>query len=149
MKKRHIPRGSVMVELALLSPLMILLLLGCIHFGYFFYLYNQLEKSVRDGARYAATRTYVTTNAGTLNTSYVNAIKKVVVYGDAQSNTTQLVPGLATANVGVDAIPDPTNRPERIKVYVSSYTYQGVLGTLTITNKPSMEVPFLGRYMPQ
>jgi Flp pilus assembly protein TadG len=150
MQRKQKRRGSVLVELALVTPLMALLLLGAIHFGRLFYIYNALDRSVRDGARYAATRTYVTTSNGTSNTSYVNVIKNVVCYGTATSATTCIVPGLTINNVQVGEVLDATTgRPERIQVYVSSYTYNGVLGTLTITNKPYMEVAFIGRYMPE
>jgi len=148
MRKRNKRRGAVLVELAIITPLAIALLLGGIHFGYLFYLYNLVDKSVRDGARYAASRTY--TNAA----SYNAVIQNVVVYGGVGLTTTPVAQGLTTGMVTVTEIfPAAGGRPERIKVAVNGYTYTGVLssvlGTVTLTGKPSMEVPFIGLYMPQ
>lgn len=138
--------GAVLVELALLAPLMISLVLGAIHFGYLFYLYNSLEKCVRDGARYAASRTYV--NAG----SFAAAIQTVTAYGNLGS-TTPLVTGLGPSQVSVSAVALDTNgRPTRIRVAINGWQYNGVLspflGTITLNGKPALEVPFIGLYMP-
>ena len=49
-------RGSTFIELALAAPLFLLILAGCFQYGYYFFIYNRLENSVRAGARYAALR---------------------------------------------------------------------------------------------
>ena len=147
MGKRHKRRGSVLVELALVAPLAIALLLGGVHFGYLFYLYNLLDKSVRDGARYAASRTY------TDKAHYDPVIQNIVVNGSVGA-ATPVVPLLTTAMVTVtEILPAGGGRPERIKIAITGYTYTGPLssilgGTLTLNGKPSMEVPFIGLYMP-
>ncbi len=138
--------GAVLVELALLAPLLVSLVLGAIHFGYLFYLYNALEKCVRDGARYAASRTFV--NAG----SFTSVIQQVTAYGSPNS-TTALVTGLDPNRVSVSYVFDAaTGRPDRIRVAINGWTYNGVLspfiGTITLNGKPALEVPFLGLYMP-
>jgi len=138
--------GAVLVELALLAPLMVSLVLGAIHFGYLFYLYNSLEKCVRDGARYAASRTFVDAN------SYATAIKTVTAYGSTGSNTAQ-VTGLNPSSVTVTVVAaDANGRPTRIRVAVTGWQYNGVLspflGTVTLNGKPALEVPFIGLYMP-
>lgn len=146
MKKNHNRRGTALVELAFVTPLMILLLLGGAHFGYLFYLYNALDKAVSDGARYAATRTY--SNAGSFNC----VIQQVVVMGGADPTlTTPVVKGLTKAMVTVSqTLPAGGGRPERIKVSISGYPFTRILGsgTLTLNGKPSMEVPFIGLYQP-
>ena len=140
-------RGAVLVELALLAPLLVTLVLGAIHFGYLFYLYNSLEKCVRDGARYAASRTFV--NAA----SYAPVIQTVTAYG-ASGMSTPLVAGLGPNNVSVTVVAyDANGRPDRIRVAITGWQYNGVLspflGTITLNGKPSLEVPFLGLYLPQ
>lgn len=137
--------GAVLVELALLAPLLVSLVLGAIHFGYLFYLYNSLEKCVRDGARYAASRTFV--NAA----SFTTAIQQVTAYGSTGSSTV-LVTGLAPDRVSVTYVFTASGRPDRIRVSINGWTYNGVLspflGTVTLNGKPALEVPFLGLYMP-
>ncbi|MBI5087253.1 MAG: pilus assembly protein [Acidobacteria bacterium] len=146
MKRRRHSSGSVLVELALVLPLAISLILGAVHFGYLFFLYNGLEKSVRDGARYAAGRTYTT------YALYTDVVKKVVVYGSL-GGTTPVVNALTQSMVVVTPIPNTAGvRPQRIRVTITGYTYTGVLsgllGTTVLTNKPSMEIPFIGLYRP-
>lgn len=46
--------GASLVEFALLLPLLMLLLLGIIEFGYFFGEYNDVRHGAREGARLAA-----------------------------------------------------------------------------------------------
>jgi hypothetical protein len=147
MIKRNRKSGAVLIEMALMLPLLVLLLLGAIHFGYLFYLYNGLEKSVRDGARYGASRTF--TNIG----AYSAVVERAVVFG-TQARTTPLVPGLnfGANQVLVEVIPNNGTHPERIRVTIQNYTYQGVLdfmlGGLTLNGKPSLEMPFIGLYRP-
>jgi len=139
--------GAVLVELALLAPLLVTLVLGAIHFGYLFYLYNSIEKCVRDGARYAASRTFVNLD------NFVPVIQRVTAYG-ANGMSTPLVAGLGPNNVSVAVVAyDPNGRPDRIRVAITGWQYNGVLspflGTITLNGKPSLEVPFLGLYLPQ
>jgi Flp pilus assembly protein TadG len=148
LRRRRRQAGAVIIELALLAPLLVMLVLGAIHFGYLFYLYNSLEKCVRDGARYAATRTFV---AGDPN-SYFAVIRTVTAYG-AVGFTTPLVPGLDPNQVNVTIVATgANNRPNRIRVSISGWQYTGVLsplfGTVTLNGKPALEVPFLGFYIP-
>lgn len=137
--------GSVMVELALVLTLFVPMLLGAIHFGYLFYLYNGLEKSVRDGARYAASRTL------TSKASFERVVEAIVVCGTYETDTkgnitcgatggaSPTVPGLEIrANptdpskmVSVTLIPDtPGVRPARIRVAIQNYQYRGVLSNI-------------------
>lgn len=156
MRSRLCPRrsGAAILELALILPLFLTVLLGAIHFGYLFYLYNGLEKSVRDGARYAASRTF------TNRTEFESVVEKVVVTG-VQSGSTPIVTGLLLRSnpngpsrmVRVTPIPDTVGvRPEKIRVEIRNYTYTGVLspllGEIQLNGKPSLEVPFFGRYDP-
>lgn len=46
--------GAALVEMALITPLLLILLLGIIEFGYVFGQYNEVRHAAREGARYAA-----------------------------------------------------------------------------------------------
>lgn len=138
--------GSVLVELALLTPLLVMLVLGAIHFGYLFYLYNGLEKCVRDGARYAASRIFVEPN------SYSAVVRTVTAYG-AVGSAEPLVPGLDPSKVNVTVLSmDATGRPTRIRVEITDWQYNGVLsplfGTVRLNGKPALEMPYLGLHLP-
>jgi hypothetical protein len=142
--KRH---GAVLLELALVVTLFVPMLLGVIHFGYLFYLYNGLEKSVRDGARYAATRTYIDGRKA----DFERVIEAIVVCGSSGLGSDKsascgeagagspIVKGLELrANptdpskmVMVTMIPDaPDTRPLRVRVTIDGYQYRGVLSSV-------------------
>lgn len=54
-------RGAALVEFAVLAPLLILLVLGIVEFGWLFGQFNDVRHGTREGARFAAV------NAGTNN----------------------------------------------------------------------------------
>lgn len=47
-------KGASLVEFALVAPLLLLLLLGMIEFGWLFGQYNEVRHAAREGARFAA-----------------------------------------------------------------------------------------------
>ena len=47
-------KGASLVEMALVTPFLMLLLLGVIEFGWLFGQYNEIRHAARDGARFAA-----------------------------------------------------------------------------------------------
>jgi Flp pilus assembly protein TadG len=137
-----------MIEMAVLLPLLVLLLLGAMHYGFLFYIYNGLEKSVRDGGRYAANRAFDSNDVA----SYRDAIKNVVVCGRPdQSTCTSSVRNLTVGMVTVTPS-TTTTRPDRITIQISGYTYSGpldyLMGSPVTLQKPSLSVPFLGRFIP-
>lgn len=52
--KQEREKGANLVEFALLAPLLIILLLGIIEFGYLFGKYNEIRHGAHEGARLAA-----------------------------------------------------------------------------------------------
>ena len=61
MRRRSILRdrsGSAAVEMALVTPLLLVILFGSVEVGNFFYNEHLLTKAVRDGARYAARQNF-------------------------------------------------------------------------------------------
>lgn len=50
-------RGASLVEMAMITPFLVLLLLGIIEFGWFFGQFNEIRHAARDGARFAAVST--------------------------------------------------------------------------------------------
>ena len=50
----HNDRGANLVEFAILMPLLVLLVLGIVEFGWKFGQYNDVRHGVREGARFAA-----------------------------------------------------------------------------------------------
>jgi Flp pilus assembly protein TadG len=53
-RRRSGERGAALVEFAILTPLLLLLVIGIVEFGWLFAQFNAVRHSAREGARYAA-----------------------------------------------------------------------------------------------
>lgn len=146
-RTRRAQGGTAFVELALLLPVLALLFVGIIHFGYAFYVYSRVEKAVHDAARYASIRTLFD---GAVET-YKTQVRNTAVYGEPTGVSSAVVPNLTTSQIEV-IINRPSGlasgRPQSIQVGVTTYTIPGTMGLITLTNKPRALYPFLGRYTP-
>lgn len=138
--------GAALVEVAVLAPLMSLLLMGTIWFGYAFYTFNQLEKSIHDAGRYASTRKLQDSADG--KTQYVNQVKNIAVYGNSNLTglTYPVVPNLTASNITVALecnTGQTTGRPLAVRISVTNYPIPGLFGSVTL-NKPVVRFPYLG-----
>ena len=142
-------RGSSMVEFACAAPLGIMILAGTFQFGYTFYVYNQLQLSIRGGVRYASLMDYKGTSSACV-TATQNTIKNLVVYGSPTPATdaAPVVRGLSKANVNVNFNPDTKGVPTAVTVDVSSFTVDGLFSSFTFNGKPLASMPYMGRYSP-
>ncbi len=150
-------KGSAIVELTLIAPLLTIMLLGTWHFGYAFYRYNALEQSVRAAGRFASVAQYKS-KTSTPDSAFQTAVANVILYDDPlkRNNTTTLFPGLAAGMVHVtmhfDASAFP--RPQEVEVSISGYTIPGAfsgvgwMSPLTLTNKPRVRFPYTGQWAP-
>jgi Flp pilus assembly protein TadG len=138
-------RGNALVELTVLLPILVSLFLGTWSFGYAFYVYAELESAVRAGARYASLATYDATSTS----AYQTAVQNMVVYSDPGGTSQPVVSGLQTSNVNV-VVGFVNGAPTSVTVGISGYKISGMnLYPATLTNKPSLQIPFLGHYLPQ
>lgn len=87
-------RGSAAAEMALVAPLLLVILIGSVELGSYFYNEHILEKAVRDGARYA----------GRQNFSYYSACSGAPT-GTVVAETRALVRTSLLAG-GADRFPD-------------------------------------------
>jgi Flp pilus assembly protein TadG len=144
-KTRHDrQRGNASIETALLLPMLVSLFIGTFSFGYAYYIYAELEAAVRGGARYASLSTYDATDPDAFQT----AVQNMVTYGNPASASQPVVAGLQTSNVNV-AVGFGHNEPTSVTVSISGYKIPGMLADGgTLTNKPSLQIPFLGHYLP-
>src|SRR5918997_4476935 len=95
-------RGTQLVELALVMPVLMAFFVATAEFGRYFYNYSTLSKATRAGARYLATTPVKTVSAGQgANANEDAKAKRLVVYGDpnAADNSKPVVPGLTLGNV--------------------------------------------------
>lgn len=136
-----------MIEFALGSFVLVGALTGTFKFGYSFYVYNNLQTAVNNGAKYAALRTYEVTDS-TPSACFVTAVQNMVAYGDPTgTNTTPVAPGLTPGNVSV-SVTWGNGVPSAMTVAISSYALNSVFATVNLSNKPQVTYPFLGPYAP-
>jgi hypothetical protein len=127
-------RGTQLVELAIVLPVVLMMLGAVAEFGRFFYTYQTLSKATRAGARYLTTEPAGTADA---------RAKNLVVYGNESGTGTPVVSGLAGGNVRVLRTGGTSAFPERVTVRIEGYTYQPVfdLGKLIGSPTLSLRVP--------
>ncbi len=121
MRKRSIQRGTAILELALVLPVLLVMTFIVTEFGRAIYQYNTITKSVRDATRYLTMQTPNT---------HVTEAQNLVVYGAIAAGTTALAPGLATSMVSANWPTSPvgTNPPiNTVTVTVSGYAFHSVL----------------------
>lgn len=97
--------GAVLVEFAIVVPLLLLLVIGIIEFSYAYYHLNILNKSVQDAARYFSNPDYsrcltstncspsynINVNSATNSTNIINA-QNLVIYGNTAVTGNALMP---------------------------------------------------------
>ena len=142
-------RGSALVEFALAAPLGILALAGTFQFGYAFYVYNQLQLSIRSGVRYASLMDYKGTSSACVAATK-DTVKNVIVYGTTApaADASPIVRGLSKSNINVNFNPDTNGVPGNITVSATAFTVDAVFTTFTFSGKPMASVPYVGRYSP-
>ncbi len=138
-------RGSVIIEFALSFAVLFPFMAAVFEFGYGFFVYIQLQNSVRAGARYASLRTYDTSTAAYTST-FGTAVKNVVVYGDPAGGSASTTPNLTASNVNL-AVTFTNAVPSAVTVSIKNYSLQTVFHTFVL-QKPSCTFPYVGRYAP-
>jgi Flp pilus assembly protein TadG len=128
-------RGTQLVELAIVLPIVLMLMGAAAEFGRFFYTYQTLAKATRTGARYLMTETA----AGTADAK----ARSLVVYGNEAGTGSPVISGLTSANVTVVRTGGTTSIPDRVTVRIQGYTYQPFfdLGKLVGSPTLSLRVP--------
>ena len=146
-RNRKSRSGTAIIEFAIGSGVLMAVFAGTFEFGYTFYIYNNLQTAVNNGAKYASMRTYDSTTSSP-SSCFQTAVKDMVVFGDPTGTvTTPIAPGLATSNVTVTAT-FANSVPNQMTVSISSYTINSVFAQFTLTNKPQVTYPFIGGFAP-
>jgi Flp pilus assembly protein TadG len=125
-------RGTQLVELAIVLPLLMMMFGAVAEFGRFFYTYQTLDKATRTGARFLT----IESAAGTSDAR----AKNLVVYGNEAGTGSPVVSGLTGANVRVTREGGTSAFPERVTVRIEGYTYQPVFDLGKLIGKPDLSL---------
>ena len=92
--------GSAAVEMALITPLLLVLLFGSVELGNFFMNEHTLIKAVRDGARFAARQSFTnyTACSGAPGGTVVTDTQNVVMNGYLSGGST-ITPNISASNI--------------------------------------------------
>jgi Flp pilus assembly protein TadG len=134
-------RGSAAVEMALVSPMLLILMMGAVELGNYFYSQHILVKGVRDGAIYAARQD--------IATNYDCSAGTPTVPSTVVTNTKQLVrTGQLTG--GTDRLPNWTSGSTSFTVTVSCVTAAGgtTLGGMYTSNGGKVPVVTVTAQLP-
>lgn len=143
--KRRRQGGNAIIEFALAFGFLFPAVTGTFQFGYAFFVYNELQNAVREGARYAGFKTYESSSS-TPTTAFTNEVQNSVVYGNPAGGTVPVVQNLTTDNVLV-TVNWVNGVPGSITVSIQNYTLDAFLKTFTIS-KPSATFSYMGVYAP-
>ena len=126
----HRQGGAALIELALITPLLLLLALITTEFGRAMYEYNAVVKSTRDAVRYLSVQTQGT---------HIAEARNLMVYGNTAGTGAPLARGLSLANVPVGscctwqtagANPIITTVTVRISSYTFHSMFPSVMGVV-------------------
>src|SRR6266702_405360 len=120
MKSRKKQSGQAMVESALILLVFLVVFLGIVDFGQFFYFHQSLADRARAGARYGSDHTGSSLGECT-------EAKNYAIYNDSTGAGTAVLPCLAgecatTATVTA-VVTDSTTQDGRITVTISGYPF--------------------------
>ena len=123
-------RGTALVEMALVTPILLVLLLVTADLTRAFIVHNTVTKAVRNGARYVATNALEgTTGLVNIDATLANETRNLVVYGSINGGASPVVPGLTPANITVVQIAGTDD----IEVS-ATYALGGLFGAVLPTN---------------
>lgn len=129
-----------MVEFAIGATLLVTMFSGIFQFGWSLMIYNNLMTSVTNAAMMASTMDY---DQGATST-FTTAVQNMAVYGDISTGTVKVAPGIQTSQIDVD-VTSVSGVPQYITVSVNGYSISTIFRNFTLTNKPRVTVPFMGK----
>ena len=115
--------GAVLVEMALVTPILLAMMLATAEITRAFIDHNTLTKAVRNGARYVATNALQgTTGVVALSATLTAETQNLVVYGNTAGIGAPVLPGLTVADITVTDIGGTNVRVS------AAHTISGILG---------------------
>lgn len=133
-------RGSAILELTFSASFLVALLAGAVQYGHTFFVYGQLQEAVRNGARYASMRPF-TAGSPACIVKMQDDVRGMVA--DASKAV-----GLNPSQVTVTYQTDSKGVPDAVTVSIDGFTVDALFSIYTFRGKPSITVPYLGRYAP-
>ena len=137
-------RGSSIVELAIVFPILLLLFVGTAELGRLFYTYTTLAKATKLGARYLSNSREITTGTQAEQDAIVLKAQSLVVCGyEDCTNQTPIVTGLDPATNVKVTLPTAGSSISYVTVEIQLYFYKpGVFNLAGPTGATSSAIYF-------
>jgi Flp pilus assembly protein TadG len=136
-------RGTAIVEFTITAAFFLMMIMAIISAGHLFFTHNALVESTRRGARYASLLAKPNTESCVNNSTTVDPVKNMVLYGTPTAGTTTLVNNLTAANVTVCYSSDYGVGQGTVSVKIENYNYTFAVAGRVI-NMPSYETTVVG-----
>lgn len=131
-------RGAVLVEMALVTPIMLFLILATAEVTRAFIDHNTLTKAVRNGVRHAASNAFQGTTGVVLLTGTLRTeVQNLVVYGNVSGTGAPVLPGLTAANITVTDVGSNNIRVN------AGHTISGLLGPVLRSFAGGPDIPMV------
>jgi Flp pilus assembly protein TadG len=124
-------RGSQLVELAIVMPLLLMLLGATAEFGRFFHTYATLTKATRAGARYLISQP---PGAGE------SATRNLVVYGNTAGAGAPVISNLATSNIKITPNKNAVGATQTMTVEIQNFTYVPIFDLGKLVKSPALSL---------
>jgi Flp pilus assembly protein TadG len=141
--KKRSEAGMAVVEFALASVFFFMMIIAIVSGGHLFFTHNALVESTRRGARYASLLAKPSTGSCANNSTTVDPVKNMVLYGTPTAGTTTLVSNLEASNITVCYSNDYGVGQGTVSVKIENYTYTFAVGAVDI-NMPAYQTTVVG-----
>lgn len=141
--KKGSEAGIATVEFAITAAFFLMMIIAIVSAGHLFFTHNALVESTRRGARYAALLTKPSTESCVNNSTTVDPVKNMVLYGTPTAGTTTLVSNLQASNITVCYSGDYGVGQGTVSVKIENYTYTFAIGAVDIT-MPAYQTTVVG-----
>ena len=141
--KKEFESGVATVEFAFTAAAFLMIIMAIVSAGHLFFTHNALVESTRRGARYASLVGKPGTESCQNNSTTVDAVKNMVLYGTPTAGTTTLVNNLQASNVTVCYSSDYGVGQGTVYVKIENYSYTFAVGAFNI-NMPAYQTTVVG-----
>lgn len=141
--KRESESGTAIVEFTLTAAAFLMIIMAIISAGHLFFTHNALVESTRRGARYAAMQAKPSSESCQNNSTTVDPVKNMVLYGTPTAGTATLVNNLQASNITVCYSSDYGVGQGTVSVKIEGYSYTFAVGAFNI-NMPAYQTTVVG-----
>ena len=131
--KKESESGTALVEFAFTAAAFLMIIMAIVSAGHLFFTHNALVESTRRGARYASLVAKPGTGFCQNDSTTVDPVKNMVLYGTTTAQTTTLVNNLQPSNITVCYSNDYGVGQGTVSVTIVNYNYTFAVGGFNVT----------------